>query len=251
MRSWRGFLRGWLRDEDHGACATYANACGALVVSRHGCSPAIPTAEELDYYIGHAEQIPRPDLDEELNYLHRVTTRRPESWPEIYGLAFDHRRQLVEMAQQTGADMQRIAALKRLIVKVVEKSADVIGADGTIGVIIDDTFGQDALNEVTGRGWWIARPVEQPGSRPLELEGGRSVGDRLRSWPLEHVVKCLVFYSLNDERDLRLLQERQVKELYQACCTSGHELLLEILPPADAVVDDGTIPSVLAPISHQ
>ena len=240
-----GFLRGWLRNENHESCAAYANACGALVVSRHGCSPAIPTAEELDYYLGHAGRIPRPDLDDELNYLHRVTTRRPASWPDIYALAFDHRRQLVDMAQEAGADLQRIASLKRLIVRAVERSADAVGAEGTIGVIIDDTFGHDALNDVTGSGWWIARPVEQSGSRPLELEGGRSIGDRLRSWPLEHVVKCLVYYSPNDDLDLRLQQERQVRELYNACCTSGHELLLEIIPPAGAAAGDGRIGSTL------
>ena len=240
-----GFLRGWLRNEDHESCAAYANACGALVVSRHGCSPAIPTAEELDHYLDRAGHIPRPDLDDELNYLHRVTTRRPASWPEIYALAFDHRRQLVDMAQQAGADLQRIESLKRLIVRAVESSADAVGANGTIGVIIDDTFGQDALNDVTGSGWWIARPVEQSGSRPLELEGGRSIGDRLRSWPLEHVVKCLVYYSPNDEPDLRLQQERQMRELYDACCTSGHELLLEIIPPGRAAADDVRIGSTL------
>ena len=241
-----GFLRGWLRNESHESCANNANACGALVVSRHGCSPAIPSAEELDYYLDHSQRIPRPDLDEELNYLHRITSRRPASWPEVYGLALDHRRQLVQLAQQTGADLQRITALKRLIVRAVEISADAVGADATIGVIIDDTFGQDALNDVTGRGWWIARPAELSGSRPLELEGGRSIGDRLRYWPLEHIVKCLMVYGLDDERTLRLQQERQVKELYQACCTSGHELLLEILPPADAVVEDDACASVLA-----
>ncbi|MEZ5476889.1 MAG: PfkB family carbohydrate kinase [Thiolinea sp.] len=40
-----GFLRGWLRDEDDQTCTAYANACGALVVSRHGCAPAIPSEE--------------------------------------------------------------------------------------------------------------------------------------------------------------------------------------------------------------
>lgn len=241
-----GFLRGWLRNESHETSAAYANACGALVVSRHGCSPAIPTAEELEHYMRHAPQIPRPDLDNELNYLHRVTTRQPASWPEIHALAFDHRRQLVEMAQQAGAELQRIATLKRLMVRAIERSADAVGADGTVGAIIDDTFGQDALNDVTGRGWWIARPAELSGSRPLELEGGRSIGDRLRSWPLEHIVKCLMVYGQDDDSMLRLQQERQVKELYQACCSSGHELLLEILPPAGAVVDDDTCASVLA-----
>src|SRR5580658_4060301 len=35
-----GFLRGWLRDEPLEACCDYANGCGAIVVSRHGCAPA-------------------------------------------------------------------------------------------------------------------------------------------------------------------------------------------------------------------
>ncbi|MCL4764032.1 MAG: 5-dehydro-2-deoxygluconokinase, partial [Burkholderiales bacterium] len=53
-----GFLSGWLRGEDYDACARYANACGALVVSRHGCAPAMPTRVELDYFLANAAGIP-------------------------------------------------------------------------------------------------------------------------------------------------------------------------------------------------
>jgi 5-dehydro-2-deoxygluconokinase len=236
-----GFLRGWLRDEDYEKCCAYANACGALVVSRHGCAPAIPSAEELDYYLEHQDDIARPDLDEELNYLHRVTTRKNESWGELCILAFDHRKQFYEMACQLDADPSRINKLKQLLVKAAEQGASSDDFTFQIGVLIDDTYGQDALNQVTGRSWWIGRPVELPGSRPIELEGGRSIGSRLKNWPREHVVKCLVFYHPNDEHGLRLQQERQVVELYKACCDSGHELLLEIIPPADMPKDDTTV----------
>lgn len=41
------FLRGWLTEAPIERCARLANACGALVVSRHGCSPAMPSWEEL------------------------------------------------------------------------------------------------------------------------------------------------------------------------------------------------------------
>ena len=41
----------------------YANACGALVVSRHGCAPAMPSKIELDDYLARAALVPRPDLD--------------------------------------------------------------------------------------------------------------------------------------------------------------------------------------------
>lgn len=243
-----GFLRGWLTGKDNQTSCAYANACGAIVVSRHGCAPAIPSAEELDYYLANTASIPRPDLDEELNYLHRVTTRPPKEWTEICGLAFDHRKQFFEMANQCNADPARIKKLKRLLVKAAEKGAEKAGLDGNIGVLIDDTYGQDALNDVTGKGWWIGRPVELPSSRPIELEGGRSIGDRLKSWPREHIVKCLVFYHPDDTLEMRAQQERQIKELYRACCTSGHELLLEIIPPADSVVDDETFPRALSRI---
>ncbi|TXH68511.1 MAG: 5-dehydro-2-deoxygluconokinase [Thiothrix sp.] len=236
-----GFLRGWLRNESYANCTAYANACGALVVSRHGCAPAIPSEEELFYYLKNSASIPRPDQDKKLNQLHRVTTRKPASRPDICVLAFDHRKQLYEAAVSVGADPAQIKTLKRLLVKATEygmQQTDLHPHSG--GVLIDDTYGQDALNDITGRGWWIGRPVELPSSRPIELEGGRSIGSRLVSWPLEHIVKCLVFYHPDDPVDLRTQQERQIQELFVACQTSGHQLLLELIPPANSVVNDDT-----------
>ncbi|AZZ94254.1 5-dehydro-2-deoxygluconokinase [Hahella sp. KA22] len=241
-----GFLRGWLRGESYERCCAYANACGALVVSRHGCAPAIPSAEELDDYMARAQSIPRPDLDERLNYLHRVTTQRNSAqWSDLCILAFDHRKQLFDMAREEGADLSRIKQLKRLLVKATELGAKGIG-DSQVGVLVDDTYGQDALNDVSGRGWWIGRPVEFPSSRPLELEGGRSVSARLKTWPKEHIVKCLVFYHPEDCIDLRMAQERQVRELYKACCDSGHEMLLELIPPRDQNVTDNVYIDAMA-----
>ncbi|NRP53287.1 MULTISPECIES: 5-dehydro-2-deoxygluconokinase [unclassified Marinobacterium] len=236
-----GFLRGWLNGKDYLTCCQYANACGALVVSRHGCAPAIPSGEELDYYIAHAAEIPRPDKDTELNYLHRVTTRRKPKWDEILGLAYDHRIQLFQMAREAGTDESRIKLLKQLLVKATQDAAVKANLEGKVGVLIDDTYGQDALNDVTGLGWWIGRPVELPTSNPIELEGGRSIGSRLKEWPLEHVVKCLIFYHPDQPIMHRLAQERQALELYKACCASGHELLLEIIPPKDMAQDEDTL----------
>jgi 5-dehydro-2-deoxygluconokinase len=236
-----GFLRGWLRDESYDKCCAYANACGALVVSRHGCAPAIPSTEELDDYLERQHSIARPDLDPKLNHLHRVTTRSPESWGELCILAFDHRKQFYDMARQLEVNPTKIKQLKQLLVDAAIEASQSEGFNYQAGVLIDDTYGQDALNQVTGRNWWIGRPVELSGSRPLELEGGRSIGSRLKSWPKEHIVKCLVFFHPYDDTNLRLAQERQIVELYKACCTSGHELLLEIIPPADMPQYNNTI----------
>lgn len=248
-----GFLRGWLRDEPYSRCCAYANASGALVVSRHGCAPAVPTPEELDYYLAHQQQIARPDLDDELNYLHRVTTRFPAQWPQLCILAFDHRKQFAEMAQQVNAPLSRLPMLKQLILAAAQAEATELQRQHhfAAGVLIDDTYGQDALNALTGstdngntgnrQPWWIGRPVEVPSSRPLELEGGRSIGSRLVSWPRQHIVKCLVFMHPSDAAELWQQQLRQLDELYRACATSGHELLIEVIPPAGSVASQAEL----------
>ena len=235
-----GFLSGWVRGEDYERCTRYATACGALVVSRHGCAPAMPTRIELDYFIANRASIPRPDQDATLTRLHRVTAPRARR-DEVFAFAFDHRNQFFELAQQAGADEGRIAALKKLFVAAVAETASAMSLEGSIGLLCDDRYGQDALNAATGRGWWIGRPVELPGSNPVEFDRGRSIGTTLMSWPAEHVVKCLVYFHPDDAVLHRLEQEAQIRALYEAVQASGHELLLEIIPPHTVPCDDDTV----------
>jgi len=245
-----GFLSGWLRDQALDACARAANASGALVVSRHGCAPAMPTPAELDYFLAAAKADPqrmrRPDRDVKLARLHRVTPVRKQ-WDEVLGFAFDHRNQFFELAQQTGASEARIDELKKLFVGAVAQTETALGLHGRIGVLIDDRYGQDALNAATGRGWWIGRPVELPGSVPLVFDHGRSIGTTLASWPREQVVKCLVHYHPDEPVEQRLEQEAQLRALYDAVQESGHDLLLEVIPPKHAHLpnDPDVVPRAL------
>jgi 5-dehydro-2-deoxygluconokinase len=227
-----GFLTGWVRGEDYDACCRYANACGALVVSRHGCAPAMPTRVELDYFLANAESIPRPDQDVALTRLHRVTAPRTRH-DEVFAFAFDHRNQFFELAQESQADESRLSHLKRLFVDAVAQTERARSLAGSVGLLCDDRYGQDALDAATGRGWWIGRPVELPGSNPLQFDRGRSIGSQLLSWPREHIVKCLVKYHPDDNLENRLEQEAQIRALYDAVQVSGHELLLEIIPPKE------------------
>ena len=225
-----GFLSGWVRSEDYDACSRYANACGALVVSRHGCAPAMPTKVELDYFIANADKIPRPDQDATLTRLHRVTAPRTLR-DELFIFAFDHRNQFFDFAQRAAAPEERIGRLKQLFVDAVAETARDRKLERRVGILCDDRYGQDALNAATGRGWWIGRPVEVPGSNPLVFDRGRSIGTALIAWPNEHIVKCLVQFHPDDAINNRLEQEAQIRALYDAVQTSGHELLLEIIPP--------------------
>ena len=239
-----GFLSGWLKDASDERCSQLANACGGLVVSRHACAPAMPTPAELDYLFSSPVPITRPDQDVALQRLHRVSVPRKQ-WKQLFVFAFDHRWQLVEVAQQYGRDHNSICALKQLFIRAVERVETDLrrqGIDADVGLLADQRFAQDSLNAATGRGWWIARPVEVQGSRPLAFEHGRSIGSNLIGWPQEHIIKCLVQFHPDDEPLLRLEQEAQIKGLYEASLVSGHELLLEIIPPKD---HPSTYPDVL------
>nr|WP_314605576.1 5-dehydro-2-deoxygluconokinase [uncultured Janthinobacterium sp.] len=235
-----GFLKGWLRGEDYEECCRYANACGALVVSRHGCAPAMPSPVELDYFLANADKLTRPDQDATLARLHRTTVARKE-WNELCVFAFDHRTQFFELAQQGFSDEARISRLKQLFVQAVGETEAARGLQGGTGVLIDDRYGVDALNDATGRGWWIGRPVEMPGSNPLQFDWGRSLASRLTQWPREHVIKCLVQLHPDDTPENRLEQEAQIKGLYDAAQITGHELLLEIIPAKSLPQHDDTV----------
>jgi 5-dehydro-2-deoxygluconokinase len=225
-----GLMTGFLQGKGFAEAASLANACGAIVVSRHACAPAMPTQAELQHWFG-GSRTPRVDADVELAHLHRASAARKQ-WSELQVLAFDHRSQFFELARQCAAPEQRIARLKKLLLRSVEQVEHSHRLEGRVGVLIDGgDYGADALAAATARGWWVGRPVELPGSRPLRFDGTLSIGSTMVSWPQEQVAKCLVHYHPDDASDLRLEQELKVQELWQTTRASGNELLLEIICP--------------------
>ena len=230
-----GLMTGLLKGLDFADAARLANACGAIVVSRHACAPAMPTPAELKHWFA-SDRHPRVDADAQLAHLHRTTAPRP-AWDELNVMAFDHRSQFFELAREAGAAESRIPALKALLLRAAERVERSRSLAGKVGVLIDGAYGEAALHAATGRGWWVGRPVELPGSRPLRFDTGASLASTLQHWPREQVIKCLVHFHPDDPVDLRLEQEARIRELCEATRESGHELLLEIIPP----------PSITAP----
>lgn len=239
-----GFLRGWLKNETLQRCCAFANACGALVVSRHGCAPAMASWTELQHFLAQGSATRRLREDPVLEHLHRVTTRT-RRWDELVILAFDHRVQLEELAARHGAGRERIAAFKQLVAVGARRGA---GQRAGVGVILDGRFGEDVLPTVTGKNWWVARPVELPGSRPLEFEAGNHLALEMRNWPGEHVAKCLVSYHPHDPPALRNAQLERLSELQHASAATFHEFLVEVIPPRGMPSGDNTLTEALQQI---
>jgi 5-dehydro-2-deoxygluconokinase len=241
-----GLLAGWLSGISLVQAADLGNACGALVVSRHGCSPAMPSRIELDDFRARAATPRRPDLDDRLDHVHRATTtRRPRG--ELYVLAFDHRRQLEALVGQLGVPVTRIAEFKGLIADAVERVADGSAERSRIGVIVDERHGAGVLQRFTNLGYWVGRPAEVPGSRPLSFDPRDDFGLSLLAWPAAQVVKCLAFYHPDDPPELRQQQEQRLRALYDDCAALDRELLLELITGTNGPpVDDDTIARALS-----
>ncbi|WP_395539873.1 5-dehydro-2-deoxygluconokinase [Neotabrizicola sp. sgz301269] len=229
-----GLLKGWLDGEDWPRALTYANACGAFAVSRHGCTPAYPSWEELQFFLKRGVQTPALRKDAALEQIHWATNRHKD-WSTMRVFAFDHRMQLEAME---GASPEKIGEFKSLC---LEAALKVQGGKPGYGILCDSRLGRDALFAAAGTGLWIGHPVEWPGSRPLTLEPeiGPDFGG-LSEWPLEHVVKVLCFCHPDDDAATRAAQEDTLIRLFHACRRNRLEMLLEIIPSKVGPVDDRT-----------
>ena len=234
-----GLLKGWLDGEDWPTALKYANACGAFAVSRHGCTPAYPSWQELQFFFQRGVKEKALRKDAELEQVHWATNRNGD-WPSLRVFAFDHRMQFEEMA---GATPEKIGRFKELCLEATLRVA--AGRPG-YGLLCDGRLGRDALFKAEGRGLWIGRPAEWPGSRPLELEPeiGPDCGG-LGEWPLDHVVKCLCFCHPDDDAEMWRQQEAVVQRLFAAARRHRLEFLLEVIPSKVGTVDDQTTAAVV------
>lgn len=236
-----GLLKGWLTGENWLISLKYANACGAFAVSRHGCAPAYPSWDELQFFFERGIKNPALRHDGELEQVHWATNRVGD-WPEMRVFAFDHRAQFEDIADAAGADRARIGAFKQLCLQAALQVAD--GRHG-YGILCDSRLGQAALFAAAGQGLWIGRPVEVPGSRPLQLEIGLDYGSSLAEWPAGHTVKVLCFYHPDDTPDIKAAQEGEIVRLAKAVRANDLEFLLEIIPSKVGPVEDGTNAAVI------
>ena len=234
-----GLLKGWLDNAPWPLALTYANACGAFAVSRHGCAPSYPSWDELQLFLKRGVVIPALRHDRVLEQVHWATNRH-KSWPVLRVFAFDHRSQFEAME---GYSLERVETFKALCLQAVERVAQ--GRTG-YGLLCDNRLGRPALHRAVGKRLWIGRPAELPGSRPLKLEAelGPDAGG-LNEWPVDHVVKLLCACHPDDDAALWAEQEAVVERVFLSARRNRLEFLLEIVASKHGPNLDETIAQVL------
>ena len=180
--------------------------------------------------------------DEALNHIHWATTRRAQP-STIMALAIDHRAQLEEIADAAGSPRERISDFKLL---AVEAAAKVAAGGQAIGMLLDGKYGREALFRAVDHDFWIGRPVELPGSRPLRFEFGRLARREARR----------MAGRAHDQVPVLLSPRRSAgaegASRSASCCACStprarleRELLVEIIAGKNGPVDDTTVARVL------
>lgn len=213
-----GFLLGYLRNCSIEECCTLGNANGALVVSRHGCSPAMPYLKELEKFLENPREI------EVVNKLHQSLMHQKEV-KEFLVLAFDHRSYFEELCLECRGEARHIMQLKGIIFEAVSSVKKEL-SERNIGAIIDSQYGSDSLKRAEEESLSTIRCIESPNSYPLQLLEGKEAAQLLRNWPKTQIIKvlCLLLEEKNNREQVDTLQA-----LFQASCQTGHRLLIEIV----------------------
>lgn len=180
-----GLMKGWLDGESWPRALEYANACGAFAVSRHGCTPAYPSLEELEFFLRRG--VVRPDLrnDADLEQIHWSTNRARNhggDWSTMRVFAFDHRMQLEEMPGYTpakGAPSRNCAWMRRcrwrMAGRATASCATTASAAARCIAPAARVCGSGAPARIRARGPWRWRRSSAP------IAAGWSLG-RVRMW---------------------------------------------------------------------
>ena len=243
-----GFLRGWLRKENLETCALYGNACGALVVTRHGCSPAAPSFAEIEYFIRHFDDVPNlagepnPAFWLKMNQLHLKTelgqSQKPERpvREELLILAFDHRTQFEDSCREKGLSTDKIADFKTQVCQGFQNIRKTNSHKG-LAILIDPEYGRSILTNSANAEYSIGVPIEKAGSFPVEwLEDG-SLYQQLLERPADWFVKVLWHFHTgmssegDPERPVREIQLSQLRKLADVCAALKRKLMVELIIP--------------------
>ena len=254
-----GFLRGWLRKESLQTCALYGNACGALVVTRHGCSPAAPSFAEIEYFIRHFDDAHNLAQQQQtfwskMDQLHLRTefrNLRREGHPqkmklplreELLILAFDHRTQFEDTCRENALSTDKITDFKDQVCKGFQNVRKSNNHKG-LAILIDPEYGQNILTNSADADYTIGVPIEKAGSFPVEWLTEDSLYQQLLVRPANWFVKVLWHFHPEINPEDKNTQLAQLQKLNEVCAALKRKLMLELIIPDDFAKNESQVSS--------
>jgi len=229
-----GFLRGWLRNEDWETCARFGNANGALVVSRHGCAPAMASFEELTYFMDHYGQDPNLLTGIGLAVRHQYTQLGLPREKSLLLLDFDQVDEFEMSCSDNTGNRDKIRIFKQ---KLFEGflSAKEKTAENDLAVLTDAHYGRDALKKSGYESYQLGISMDSDSLADKD-------GDYFSPYQIileRHAhafVKVALHVSHETDHDSMANQIVRLFQLYKICSTLDRRLMVELktkgqLPP--------------------
>lgn len=214
-----GLLYGILNGHTILEAGKIANAAGAIVVTRHGCAPAMPSIEEIKHFQEH-------NLTKKLQVLHRKTIYKNYQKSTFMPiLAFCHRSILEESCIKFNQSFDKIKIFKKAIVNgllLAIKKFDIINPY----IIIDPKYGEDALDIIKDKNIKVFMAIED-GDQLIESKSAYEI-------LLTRNACFYVKFLWHPEKDLKL---KLLKEVFLACTKLERYLVLEIILPEDELIN--------------
>jgi len=223
-----GFLRGWLRNESLENCALYGNACGALVVTRHGCSPSSPSFDEVEHFIRNFDKIPNLAHHPKMNNLHSRTEFGQQRNRGLLILAFDHRNLFEESCRTENLSQEKIFRFKELVHHGFH-SVSQTTKDNNLAILIDPKYGKKILNDSSDFNYTVGVPVEDEGIFPLNWLCEGSLYQHLLERPSTWFVKALFCFHTEMNPEDKKSQLAQLRKLSGVCSELKRKLMVELI----------------------
>ncbi len=220
-----------------------ANAVGAIVVSRHGCSPAIPSCEELDYFLAERDADVALKSATLARLHHHVLLKEYARREPMPIFAFCHRWQLEEVCARHRQPFSMISTFKTALGQAFSTLCRARNIAHAF-VIGDADYGRDAIREATANDVGVIVAIEKSGTRLLEWIDDASPYEILHARPANWGVKVLMHFDASLSSTEQQHQINRIKELERACRQLERALMLEVIPADKKLSDESTILSV-------
>jgi myo-inositol catabolism protein IolC len=154
-------------------------------------------------------------------------------------LAFDHRSSFTEKLfgiknrQPTSEEQKQIEEYKKIIFTGFRSALDIGVPKGIAGLLVDEAFGSEILQEANKSGFTFAMPVEKSGQDEFDFEYGDKYTEHIRQFN-PTFVKVLVRYNPDSDQAVNKLQLLRLKKLSDYLLQINKPFLFELIVPSTA-----------------
>jgi 5-dehydro-2-deoxygluconokinase len=156
---------------------------------------------------------------------------------DLFIMPFDHRGSFQEKLfgikgrMPTAEETRAIADYKKMIFEGFEKAISEGVPRDKAGILVDEQFGTEILNEAKEGGYMTACPAEKSGQDEFDFEYGAEFGAHINKFS-PTFVKVLVRYNPQGDSELNHRQAERLKKLSDYCHSHDNKFMFELLVPA-------------------